>query len=172
MGSDPHQPLRTRRYKLTRADALAYERLPGEISGRGKFALLLWLALPALIAGILSDEVSATVWWTVSATAMVLALGSAVIVSRMIGQRRAAMHPVPVGEVRLEQWTGHLAEFADGRARLASMTTIGKVITTPEHVFVCAGRFPMIVPRAAFDDERDMLEFADWLDEESSKAQP
>jgi hypothetical protein len=116
--------------------------------------------------------VSAKVWWAVSAATMVLALATACFVSKKIEQRRAASHSIPAGEVTLEQWTGHLAEFADGGARFASMKTIGKVITTPDHVFVCEGRFPMIIPRAAFDNERDMLAFAEWVDEESSKAQP
>lgn len=172
MASDPHQPLKTRYYRLTRADALAYEQLPGEISGRAKFALIIWLAVPGAVAGLLADEVSATVWWTSLAAMIVVALAVAIVVSKAIDRWRAARHPVPDGEVTLEEWGDHLAEFADGRGRFVPMEMIGKVIVTPEHVFVCEERFPVIVPRAAFEDERDMRLFAGWLDETSSQAQP
>ena len=172
MSSDPHQPLKVRRYRLARADALAYERLPGELSGRAKFALIIWLALPGAVSGLLADEVSVRIWWLSLVAMVVFALGVAMVVSRMIATGRAARHPIPDGEVTLEQWGDHLAEFADGRARFVAMEAIGRVIDTPEHIFVCAERFPIIVPRAAFEDERDMRLFAGWLDEESSNAQP
>lgn len=172
MASDPHQPLKVRHYRLARADALAYERLPGELSARGKFAWIVWLALPGAISGLLADEVSAGVWWLILVAMVVFALGVAMVVSKVIVSRRAARHPIPDGKVTLEQWGDHLAEFADGRARIVAMEMIGRVIDTPDHVFVCADRFPIIVPRAAFEDERDMRLFAGWLDEESSNAQP
>jgi hypothetical protein len=172
MASDPHQPLKARHYRLTRADALAYEQLPGEISARAKFALIIWLALPGVVSGLLADEVSATAWWVSLAAMIVVALVVAIVVSKMIDGRRAAKHPIPVGEVTLEQRGDHLAEFADGRGRFVAMEMIGKVIVTPDHVFVCEERFPVIVPRAAFEDEQDMRLFAGWLDETSSQAQP
>ncbi|MBZ9678063.1 hypothetical protein [Mesorhizobium sp. ES1-1] len=172
MASDPHQPLKVRRYRLARADALAYERLPGELSAQAKFALIVWLALPGAVSGFLAGEVSAWAWWLSLVAMVVFAPGVAMIVSKLIVSRRAARHPIPEDEVTLEQWGDHLAEFADGRARFVAMETIGRVIDTPNHVFVCAERYPIIVPRAAFEDERDMRLFAGWLDEESSNAQP
>ena len=63
MARDVHRPLAVYRYRLTAADALACERLPGEWTGWQKAAFILPLMAIGALAGFIHDWTGLW-WWT------------------------------------------------------------------------------------------------------------
>lgn len=172
MVADPHRPLRERRYRLARSDALAFEFLPGGMDFRSKFAMTAIIAVAGFSIGLIPEEWNPVLWWGVALAIMAAGGIGALVWMNLNLRRRASRHPIAGGEVILEEWSDHLAERADGRTRNVSVETIAKVIRTPFHVFVCEGSHPLIVPRSAFEDEDEMRVFAETVDEASQRAQP
>lgn len=171
MMEDIHRPLAVYRYRMTVADALAYERLPGEWTGWQKAAMLLPVMAIGALAGFLEDELG--VWWWAAVAGLLLiwaAIGLAVHNCRI--HRRARRRAAREGEVEVEEWGGHLAiRSAAGEVYVAD-ETIGKVLVGDGHVFVLYGGGPLIVPLRAFQERALMQAFGAALDRRSEAAAP
>jgi hypothetical protein len=63
-------PLAVYRYRLTLVDGLAYERLPGEWSGKAKAAFIVPLVVIGVFSGLISDWPA--LWWWSAVGALVL----------------------------------------------------------------------------------------------------
>ncbi|MDI6025576.1 hypothetical protein QBK99_05080 [Corticibacterium sp. UT-5YL-CI-8] len=172
MVDEPHKPIRTLSFRLTRADFLAYEMLPRELSGKMKLALMVIVGCGGIMIGLLPDTISTGAWYASAAVILMIAGAAAVAFTNWVPRRRASKHAVPQGEVVLEEWGDHLSQIADGRHRNIAMETIAQVLVFGERVFIRVGMEPVIVPLSAFEDENDMKAFAAAVDEASDAAQP
>ena len=172
MQDDPHKPIRTLSYRLTRADALAYHLLKHELTGWEKFRFMVFIASGGLIVGLLPDNVGTLAWWSIAVGVMLVFGIMAVVWSNVTVRRKAATMALPQGSVELEEWGDHLVERSATGLRHVALETIAQVLATDTHVFVREGKVPLILPLAAFEDAVDMQGFAAALDDASERAQP
>jgi hypothetical protein len=172
MNEAPNSPIRTLSYSLTRADALAYKLLKHELTGWEKFRLLVFVGCGGLIVGLMPDNLSPAVWWTIAAGVLGLFGVLAIVWTNVSVRRQAAAIPMPEGAVELEEWGDHLAEKSAKGVRSVAFERIAQVIRTDAHIFIREGAAPLIIPKTAFNDDEDMRVFAEAIDKASDRAQP
>ncbi|MER2534192.1 MAG: hypothetical protein ABTQ31_03405 [Rhizobiaceae bacterium] len=162
-------PLSILRFSLTPADALAYERLPGELSGWAKACLVISLAAVGGFYGFVEDWPAA---WRYGVTALlVLAWLVAVMTIRtVLMHRRAKALAARDGNVEIEEWYDHLAIRTASGTRVLAVETIGKVLGGEGHVFILHHGGPTIVPLRAFEDAEAMRAFGEALERRSADA--
>lgn len=161
----PLQPLARLHYRLTPADALAWEAIPREWSRRKLWLVLAGFGALGAVYGLLEDSLALH---SLAARLPVIlglaALGwlALVAIGTLATRRRARRRlPVPV-EAVLEIWPDHLAEWRDGRPAplIVAPETIRQVVATPGHVFLDVPPGLLILPAAAFP-EGDHRAFAE-----------
>lgn len=172
MDEASHNPIRTLSYTLTRADALAYKLLKHELTGWEKFRLLVFVGCGGLIVGLMPDDLSPAIWWTIAVVVMGLFGVLAIVWTNVSVRRQAAAIPLPEGVVELEEWGDHLVEKSAEGTRLLAFGTIAQVIHTGGHIFIREGAVPLIIPKTAFNDAEDMRVFAEGIDTASGWTQP
>ena len=171
MVEDGERPLSVLRYRLTPADALAYERLPGEWSGWRKAAFILPLMAIGAFAGFIEDF--AAVWWWASVAALLLVWAVVGLgVSNWRALRRARARAAREGQVEVEEWGDHLAVRSGAGDIFLAYETLGKVIVGDGHVFVLWPGGSLILPLRAFDDPEAMRAFGEAVDRRSAEAAP
>ena len=169
MAEDVHRPLAVYRYRLTTVDALAYERLPGEWTGRQKIAALAPLIAIGAFSGLTEDWTR--LWWWLSVGGLVLLwviLGLSVYNWRI--HRRAKARAAQEGQTEIEEWDDHLVLRSRAGVQHLPYELIGKVIATDAHVFILYHGGPAIVPLRAFEDLQAMRVFAEAIDRRSEQA--
>jgi hypothetical protein len=172
MNEAPHSPIRTLSYSLTRADALAYKLLKHELTGWEKFRLLVFVGCGGLIVGLMPDDLSPAVWWTIAVLVMGLFGVLAIVWTNVSVRRQAAAIPLPEGVVELEEWSDRLIERSAVGVRSVAFEQIAQVIRTDGYIFIREGAAPLIIPKTAFNDAEDMRVFAEGIDKASDRAQP
>lgn len=169
MNETVHQPLNILRYRLSLVDALAYERLPGEWSGRRKIAALAPLIAIGAFSGLIEDW--PRLWWWLSVGGLVLLWAIAgLFLHNWQMHRRARALAARLGQVEIEEWGDHLVIRLQSGTRHLAYEQIGKVTSTDSHVFILFHGGPAIVPLRAFDDDAEMRAFAEALDRRSEDA--
>mgnify|MGYP000583818177 CR=1 FL=1 len=170
-GNDPHRPIRTLAYRLTFADALAYEQLPRKLTGFRKFAVIVWLALAGVGLALLPESVAGaehSLRWWIAGFALLAVQFILLVVAYNIRMRRRARKRIPAAcDVELAEWGDHLHERRGGRDVFVSPETIARVIRTERHVFIDAPDDVLIVPASAFETENEMAAFAETWEEAS-----
>jgi len=171
MVEDVRRPLAVYRYRLTPADIVAYERLPGERTGWRKAALFLPPMAIGMLAGLLEDELG--VWWWAAVAGLFLVwaiVGLAVFNWRVL--RRARARAAREGRTQVEDWGDRLVIRSEaGTTRLAD-ETIGRVVVTDGHVHILWRGGSLILPRRAFDSGEAMRGFGEAVDRRSMEAAP
>lgn len=154
----PLPPHTTMSYRLTSADALAWERRDPVARKKNRVALG-----GAVFAGIGLLSVTARhlpVWLSslhsnaLAVLILCLPLGLVLLVQRIdLRQRARRRVPMPT-DVKLELWDRRLSECRDDRpeALVLGAQTLRAVIGTQEHVFLHARSGTVIVPASAFAD--------------------
>lgn len=166
-----HRPLATFRFRLTTVDALAYERLPGEWSGRRKLAFFLPLFAIGALAGLIEDW-AAVDWWLAVAALLGAWAAIGLLVRDWLRRRRARSMAAREGVSEVEQWGDHLVVRSASGTRHIAWEMLGKVIVTEAHVFLLYAGGPTIVPLRAFGDAGAMRAFAEDVDRRSRDAVP
>lgn len=156
----------TYRYRLTLVDALAYERLPGEWSGRQKIAAFAPLIAIGAFSGLIEDW--PRIWWWLSVGGLVLlwAVAGLVVYNWRI-HRRARLAAAREGQTEIEEWNDHLAIRSEAGAQHLPYELIGKVIITDAHVFILYHGGPTIIPLRVFEDAQAMRIFGEAIDRRS-----
>lgn len=170
-GNDPQQPIRILAYRLTPADAVAFEALPRPLGGVTKFVAIVWLALAGAVLALLPESVAGREhslrWWLVGLVLLAIQFALLVLVHNLRIRRRARRRIPAACDVELAEWGDHLHEKRSGSDVFVSPETIAKVIRTDRHVFIDAPDDVLIIPAAAFETVNDMAAFADGWDEAS-----
>lgn len=151
------------RYRLTPADALAWEYRPMDLTGWRKLGLLApWIALGMgwAAAEPLADPLARGAVAVGAAIAVWLAVR--MLVTRAQRQRARARLPLPVDMI-CRVWADHLEvrpETGDAAPLIVGPRTIRQVLRTPGHLFVETAPALLIVPRAAFASPDEMAAVA------------
>lgn len=162
----PLPPKAVMTYRLTPADALAWERRDPQIRKRNRVAIG-----SALFAGLglLSVTVRHLPAWLSSLHSNALAvlilclpLGLVLAFQRVELHKRARLRVAEPVDVRLDVWDRRLAEHrADrGEPLVLGVQALRGVIETDAHVFLYARGGTVIVPATAFADARAKDDFA------------
>lgn len=164
------------RYRLTPADALAWEALPTEARGWAKAAHFApWIML-GLGWGVTEGN-DLALWLRlalVAAPAVAVWALSQALFSRARQRRALARVPAPadmlctVAEARL---TAH-PEDRPQEAVTLTPVDLRQVVLTPAHLFLDAAPALIILPRAAFADAEAMAALAARWETLSKQAQP
>lgn len=163
------KPIQKLRYRLTRDDFAAFERLPEELTGWNRVYFL----GPAVIAGMLYGiygeavkralpiEIGDGVWWFLAMGALVAFSYAAMALLLTLRYFRRVKHArVPQTETLIETFEDRFTVRQDGTTRELAWSNV-TVIPAKAHVFLCpAPREPVIVPLAAFGSEDEMKAFA------------
>ena len=165
------RPLAVYRFRLTTADALAYERLPGEWTGWQKAALIVPLMAIGAVAGFLEDW--SGIWWWVAVGGLLLLWG-------VIGlfafnwriHRRAKARAAREGLTEVKEWGDHLAIRSQAGTMDLTYAAIGKVIVGDGHTFILYRGGALILPQRAFDSPQAMRIFGEAIDKRSMDAAP
>jgi hypothetical protein len=160
MGSDAHVPLRTLRYSLTPADNLAYEMLPGRLSFKTKFWLLVWIGCGGLLVMALPDSLAGNWWWAVAGFILAVWAVLAIVGTNIQVRRAAAARTLPAGPVEVEDQGAALQISSDGLSKKISFPKLGAVVLSPGHVFIDFNGGPLIIPLSAFHDIGEMQSYA------------
>lgn len=171
MGEDVHQPLAVYRYRLTRVDVLAYERLPGERTGWRKAALFLPPVAIGALAGLIEDELGLWWWGVVACLFLVWAVAGAAVSNWRI-HRRARARAAREGRIEVEEWGDHLVIRSQAGTTCLADETIGRVVVIDGHVHVLWHGGSLILPRRAFDSDEAMRGFGEAIDRRSMEAAP
>ena len=171
MAEDVHRPLAVYRFRLTTADALTYERLPGEWTGWQKAGLIVPLMAIGALAGFLEDL--SGIWWWV-------AVGALLLLWAVIGlfafnwriHRRAKARATREGQTEVEEWGDHLAIRSQAGTMNLTYEAIGKVIVGEHHVFVLYRGGALVLPQRAFESPQAMSVFGEAIDKRSMDASP
>lgn len=167
--NDRDGPLATYRYRLELPDALAYEQLKREWSGRRRLvAILLAIAVGGL-AGLLEDWIAIN-WWIAAGLILAAVFGVMAAADVALKSRRARARVVAEGETIVEDWSNHLAVRNGRGERFVADETIANVVADPRHVFILSGGEPVILPLRAFEDGAAMAAFAAAVDRRSQDA--
>jgi hypothetical protein len=157
------------RYTLTSADALAYERLPRQLTGMQRATLYLWLVIAGILLVALPPELVGTIasprFWLTGAIFLIVQWFIYVGLRWWWQRSRAeSRFPRPV-EVELEQFDDRLLLTENGKARTIPFDEIGMMLPAANHLFLAAGRDLIIVPRRAFGDGAGMDELVARIDD-------
>lgn len=168
---DPHKPIRTLTYRLTFADALAYEQVPRDLTGLRKFAVIFWLALAGVVLALLPESVTGSEhglrWWLVAFALLAVQFALLVAFYNLRMRRRARKRVSSPCDVELDEWGDHLHERRGGHDVFVPPETIARVIRTDRHVFIDAPDDVLIVPASAFETQNEMAAFAEVWKEAS-----
>ncbi len=171
MVEDVHRPLAVFSYRLTAADALAYERLSREWTGWQKVGLILPLMAIGALAGFLEDWAGWWWWGTVVGLLLLWGVGGLVILNWRI-HRRARARALREGQTVVEEWGDHLAIRSQAGTMNLANEMIGKVIVGDHHVFVLYRGGALILPQRAFASPDDMRIFGEAIDRRSMESAP
>ncbi|WP_323042807.1 hypothetical protein [Gemmobacter sp.] len=156
-------PQQVLHYRLTPADALAWERRPMELTGWRKLGFFApWVVLgmgwgvaeplPGLLArSAVAGGAAIAVWLAVR-----------LIVARARRRRALARVPAPL-DMMCEVWGDHLeARPVTGAQPPTTIApeAIRQVLATPDRLFLDAAPALLILPRTAFATPEDMAAFA------------
>ena len=163
-------------FRLTPADALAWEMLPAEARGWLKAALFApWIML-GLGWGV--TEGNGLALWLRLALAAAPALAvwalSQALISRARQRRAIARIPAPL-EMVCTSGARQLVAHPDDQPQTAltvTPETLRQVVLTPTHLFLDADPALLILPRAAFAEAADMAALAAHWDSLSQQARP
>lgn len=163
-------------YTLTTADALAYEKLPREMIGWRKWALLVWLGgMGGLVAFLPREWIGPEggwLFWVAGLALVGLGWLLAAALMTLNTYRRARRRIQAPQTVTLEQWGDHLAIDTDGRRSFIAYETIAAVTIGPADVFIDAPPSVLIVPLRAFPDAAAMSAFGEDVDRLSHESAP
>jgi hypothetical protein len=146
----------TYRYRLTRADALAFERRR-PLGRRGSVVLVAWMLLAGVELGVIAGDWS-TGWrfWLLAATLAavhaLVAFGVLVVLVRMRAARRV---PAPI-DMELEDRGDRLVVRGGGRELDVAFAQLAAVAVNPTHLVVAFPPATIIVPRTAFTPAADL----------------
>lgn len=171
MADDIHRPLTVYRYRLTTADALAYERLPGEWTVWQKAAFILTLMAIGALAGLLEDW-SGIWWWGAVGGLLLLWAVVGLFIFNWRLHRRAKARAAREGQTEVEEWGDHLTIRSQSGDTHLTNETIGKVIVGDHHVFVLYKGGAVILPQRAFESPQAMRIFGEAIDKRSMDAVP
>lgn len=169
----PHQPLYVLRYRLTRADIAAYERLPRELVGRDKLFLLGPALLGGLLWGVFEKEIGRLLPvdphgpWAfplVVSALIAFAYGSSALMLTVRTWWRIRSARLPSTETVVEAWDDHFTVTEDARTRAYAweMVVVGG---NDSHVFQCVSpREAVILPLRAFNSPEHMRSFLDFAE--------
>lgn len=153
--SNPHQPIETLYYTLTRADALAWEAQPREMRGWRKALFLVWLGLAgvwlALLPPALVGDRGDWRFWALGAALAglhwLIAAGVMTLATHLRAGRRVP-HPLPV---QLDIWGDHLTVRIGNRLAVFADELTAAATLTATHLFIIAPPEVLIVPLTVFD---------------------
>lgn len=172
----PGDPLRRLHYRLTPADALAWEALPAEARGWSKLALFAPWVAAGLGWGITDGaelDLALRLAMVTGAALAVWVLTQALLArGRLLRARARIAAPV---EMVCAVWGDRLAAFAVAAPDARTVITpdrIRQVVTTGARLFLDCPDCLLILPLQAFDDAADMARFAARWDGLSRRAQP
>ena len=174
-------PVRRFDFTTTRADALAWERLPVERTGWRLVAFYLWLATAGLWI-VLAEEAFGLVAWSlphlvVIAAAVGFNLGVVRLIEVAAVRRRAARRrPEPVA-VHVEDHGGHLVHWEGAAARpatarIVALDRVRQIVVTEDRLMVDVPPEVLILPLAVFADVADMRATAAAWDARAEAAVP
>jgi len=165
------RPLAVHRFRLTTADALAYERLPGEWTGWQKAIFILPLMAIGALAGFLEDW-SVLRWWVAVGGLLLLWAAIGLFIFNWRIHRRAKARAVREVQTEVEEWRDHLAIRSQAGTMNLTYEAIGKVIVGEHHVFVLYRGGVLILPQRAFESPQAMRIFGEAIDKRSMDAVP
>lgn len=171
---DPHEPhlcqpaLRTLTFTLTRADALAYETLPREITGWRRILLFVWIGLAgAAVAQLPADwvgEEGGWRFWAFMLTGSLIQYALATLAMSVQAHWRAVRRLPRPSHVEVLDHVDHFEWREGGNTIFVAPETMSAVATTPTHTFVEADRHLLILPLRAFSDKNEMVAFTGELE--------
>ncbi len=153
----PGEPLHTTTYRLTTADALAYEHAAQRLRPLGLVLFILWLA--ALGAAVLLVPITwrgppdSPGFWALAAIFAAIAYVLAMIRLSFRAWRRARKRLRRPMEVTLDEWPDRFAISGHGIPHNFDHSTIESRILTRTHLFLRIADDVVIVPRQAFPEE-------------------
>lgn len=168
-------PLASYRFRLTRDDIAAFERLPRELVGRDKLLLVGPALLGGLLLGAFEDEIYAALPMAVlgkGTSTLILAFVALVPLSyaaaaALLSLRtawRIRTAALPATDTVVDTFGDHVAVQEDATRRFFAWEMV-RVIAGKTHVFLCpAPRQAVILPLRAFASEADMRAFAEWAE--------
>ena len=164
-------PLTTLHYRLTPADALAWEHRPGAAKrfyGRAIFtSLLLGVGLIRALAGRLAVVQAGPARSILAVGLLAFPMAVMIFVSRRKIVRHAFDEVNAPVDVTLEVWPKGLIERRPDRLTpvMIAGDRISEVVITPDHVFVDLGKDVVIIPSSAFATAAERTDFANRWNE-------
>ncbi len=166
---DPHQPLQTLEFTLTRADALAYE-LSRPLVGWRRWVFLIWLGLAGAWVAVLPEPwVEGWRFWVLGALAIGAHYLLATLALNLLARGRAARRVPTRLPTTLEIWGDYLTQQRGSDNLLVSLDTIAATSLTPTHLFIHVPPEVLILPRTAFKDPSDPEALAARIDAAGDK---
>jgi hypothetical protein len=173
---DTHVPVAVMRYRLTRADALAWFALSREMTWPGRLAFILWFALAGAVLAVLPPAVVGATGslrsWAVLAVVVLVQYALMVGVMTLRRHWRARRMLAQHVDVVLEVWGDHLGATRAGVVLNVAPELIRQVVVTDAHVFLDILNDVLIVPLHAFADLAEMQAFGAEWDRLSHEAEP
>lgn len=163
------KPIQNLRYRLTREDFAAFERVPEELTGWDRLYFLGPAATAGMLYGIYGEaakralpiEIGDGVWWFAAMAGLVaFSYAAMALLLTLRYFRRVKRARVPQTETLLETFEDRFGIRQDGATREFDWSKV-TVIPAKAHVFLCpAPRAPIVVPLRAFANEQEMQDFA------------
>lgn len=151
------EPLHTTTYRLTTADALAYELAAQRLRPLGVGLLMLWLAAAGTAVLLVPIAWRGTPdtpgLWALAAIFAAIAYVLATILFSFRAWRRARRRLRRPMEVTLDEWPDRIALSGHGIPHNFDHSTIESRILTRSHLFLSIADDVLIVPRRAFPEE-------------------
>jgi hypothetical protein len=162
--TDPHQPLQTLAFTLTRADALAYESARPLIGWR-KALFLVWLGLAGAWVALLPEAwIEGWRFWVLGALAIGVHYLLATIALNLLARGRAARRVPRKLPTNIDIWGDHLTQQRGSDNLVVALETIAATTLTPTHLFIHVPPEVLIIPRSAFPDSTDAEALAARID--------
>lgn len=168
-------PMSVLHYRLTRADALAWETLPREMKGLRTLAFYFWLGCSGAALAALPQSLAGN-WpslrFALMALAMLALFGAAwIALGRILSHWRAGRRVPEPQQWTLEDWPDRLVARGAGGTMSVTAADISGLLRTPSHVFVgLGGGDVLIVPADAFPDTGSCQRFVERWDIASRNA--
>lgn len=149
-------PRLTTTFTLTRADMLAYERLPRPFRFSRFLLLLLWLA-PGVAIPLLASR-----WfggfdnpgiWALAAVGAAIQYTLAMILLAVGDIRRARRRLRAATDITIEEDDNGFSVSGPGIPRYLTFTEAGRPLLTRDHLFLGGSDNLVILPRRAFPEE-------------------
>jgi hypothetical protein len=161
---------RSFRFRLSRADMVAYEIAVRRLDWRTRVILTLMVGLAGLTVAVLPDSLPSWIWWALTVLLLAGAMTGSVVFTNMDIRRRAVVHRLPGGDTTVELRGDGVFEAADGSDRLVPYRAVEGVFETPGHLFLKVAEGPVAIPLSAFAADGDMAATAEWLRERVFRA--